>query len=335
MTAKTACVLLLVGAAGCSTLSGARNPKVQVSIDHPPGAGVNIAKVAFAPPAGGCSVAVVTAVTEGLLLANVEVASDVTVVASRADLGDSGPRAATVPPREFLLNVRDSTCEADRSTSSRTEERIRTKTRKVDGKKKKYKEKYRVTTNKATTRFDVGLSVRAADLRNGNVVAAWSIAEYAQRSNTATNARPAFPDAAPLRRRAVDGAREELMRWLLPWNETVRLTFYDAEECGMALTFAHVNAARLDSARKAARRGIDACAAEDAEFRAAARYNAGMVEFISGNLDAALRAFDTAAGIDPASEHASRAAYEVNRARELQDKIHTVNALDADSTLKE
>ena len=326
---RIVCVLTLLCTAGCSTLNAMRNPTVEVLIDHPPGVGVHITRVAFAPPAGGCSVAVVTAVTEDLLSANVDVASDVTVVANQSDLGELNVREALSVPRELLLSLRDIACTPDHDMSVRTEERTRTKTREgEDGEDEKYEETYWVTITETATRFDLGLSVRAADLATGDVVAAWAINEYAADSNRGTDYVPDHPPVGPLRQRVVRYATSELSRWLLPWTETVSLTFYDANECEMDLTFAQVDAGNLNAADRAAARSIEVCAGEDVEFQAAAYYNAGMVAFIGGNLETAIHALDTARSIDPENDRAAEALGEATRAQELREEIGAIEAFE-------
>ena len=326
---RIVCVLAVLCAAGCSTLSGVRNPTVEVLIDHPPGVGVHITRVAFAPPAGGCSVAVVTAVTEDLLSANVDVAGDVTVVANQADLGERKVREALSIPRELLLSLRDIACRPDHDMNVRTEKRTRTKTREgEDGEEEKYEETYWVTITETSTRFDLDLSVRATDLATGDVVAAWDINQFAADSNRGTDYVPDHPPVGPLRQRAVRYAQNELSRWLLPWSETGSLTFYDAKECEMDLTFAQVDADDLDAAGRAAARSVEVCGGEDARFEAAAHYNAGMVEFIGGNLEAAIHAFDTARRIDPENDHVAEALGEATRAQELREEIRAIEAFE-------
>lgn len=322
------CVLAMLFVAGCTTLSELRNPTVTIPVDHPPGIGVRLTKVTLAPPSGSCSAQVANTATRELLARGVEVGSDVTLVATVSEAAAEAVRTGTAPGGSILLTLSDTACGGERSSSLRHETRKRKKTRQVDGKKQRYEEKYTVTRYTRTTRFDAGVSVRASDPRTNEVVAAWEMRHEAKDSKTAVDDVPDYPSESALRRSALNQAGAELVRWLLPWTEEVNLLFYDADECGMATTYARFLAGDPDSAAAAARRSIEACesGSVDARFRAAAYHNAGMVHFSNGRYAAALEMFDAAAALDPENEHVRRAAGEVKRARRLLEEIRRIEA---------
>ena len=321
MAARIACVAMSILAAGCSTLSDLRNPSIRVPVEHPPGIGLEVTEVAFAPPAGNCSNAVVGWMSANILFHNVVLGSDLVVVETPAGLAGDTETAAEWIPGQLLLSLRDTVCQGERNDSSRQVKRVRKKKREVDGEEEEYEEEYYVTKNTRTTVFTLGVAVRAAELQTGRVVASWEVDEAVSDSNTAEDATPSYPTEAALRFRAVRRAGNEVAEWLLPWTEHVSLTFFDAQECGMEVAYAHVEAEDLDGAAVAAVRSIDLCRSEQAGFQAAARYNAGMVEFLRGDYVAALERFDDAAAIDPENERIGRAAAEVVRAKALRDEI--------------
>ena len=114
-----------------------------------------------------------------------------------------------------------------------------------------------VTHHIGTTRFDAGISVRASAPGTYEVVAAWNMGRAAEDSNTTADDLPDYPWEAALRRSALDKVGVELARRLLPWTEEVKLTFYDAEECGMATISTRFVAGDLESATSAVIRGGD------------------------------------------------------------------------------
>lgn len=314
-------------AGGCSTLSGMRNPQVSVPIDHPPGIGVNLAKVVFAPPGGSCSTRLVTAATEELLAAGVEIGTDLVVVASSAEAGEDIPSAAKIPSR-ILLSLNDTACESQQSSSVRDGERKR-KRKNDDGETEEYTEYYTVYSR--TTDFDAGVSVRAADLATGEMVGAWQIRERTSDTNTRENAVPDYPSSSLLKDRALRRGSEDLVQWLLPWTESAALTFYDAEECGMGAVYRHLDSDDRGSAHAAAARSIEACDGADVEarFRAATYYNAGILHFMDADHDAALGMFEQAARLDPENKAVQRATEKAAEARGLLGEILRIDALAA------
>lgn len=330
--AAVACVAL----SSCSTLSTFRNPRVAVPVEHPPGIGFKVTEVAFAPSGGPCSSAIVGGVTQTLLASDVEVSTDITVVAEREDLrggveddGSAGDGATDA----LLVTVSDTACDSENNLGARREERTRERTRMVDGEEEEYEEKYTVTVFTAETRFNLGVSVRAADLDTGAVVAATSVQRFRQDSNTGTDYVPEFPSAASLRSSATGAAALEVEHWLLPWTENVSLVFYDAEECGMAGAYVHLASGDAVLAAEATQAGIAACEEPDtdARFRAAAHYNAGILAFIGGEHDAALDRLGTAQSIDPENATIAEAAGHVRRADELLAEIRRIDGLEPEA----
>ena len=317
-------------AGGCSTLSGMRNPTVSVPIDHPPGIGLNLAQVVFAPPAGSCSARLVTAATAELLAAGVAVGTDLVVVASRAEAGQKIPLAENVPS-QILLSLNDTACDSQRSSSERDGSR-KLKRKNDDGETEEYTDYY--TTYSRTTRFDAGVSVRAADLDNGETLGAWEIREQASSTNTMEDSVPDYPPSSTLKDIALSRGSEDLVHWLLPWTERAALTFYDAEECGMDAVYGFLDADDLTSAHAAAAQSIEACDSTDVEprFRAATYYNAGILHFLDANHDDALRMFENASRLDPDNKAAQRATRKATEARELLEEIRALDASSAPTT---
>lgn len=330
--AAVSCVVL----SSCSTLSTFRNPRVEVPVEHPPGIGFNVREVAFAPPGGPCSNAIVGGLTQTLLSRGVEVSTDITVVAGRENLrggvqgdGSVGETAGD----SLLVTVSDTACDSENSFGSRREERTRTRTRTVDGEEEEYEEKYTVTVYTAGTRFNLGVSVRAADLDTGRVLASTFVQRSRVDTNTGTDEVPGFPSEAPLRRGAAAAAELEIEHWLLPWTERVSLVFYDAEECGMMGAYAYLLRGDPVLAAEATQSGIAACEDPDtdARFRAAAYYNAGILSFIGGEHDTALGMLGTALFNDPGNAVIAEAAGHVRRARDLLEEIRRIEGLEPEA----
>ncbi|MCY4658122.1 MAG: hypothetical protein OXC80_15085 [Gammaproteobacteria bacterium] len=323
-------IFLVLSGGGCSTLSEIRNPDVSVKIDHPPGIGVNLKKVVFASPVGNCSTRLATIATRELMAAGVEIGTDAVMVSHRTEAGDDILRPET-GVSQILLSLNDTACDSEQTSSQRKGERKRER-KNDDGETEEYKESY--TVYNRTTRFNAGVSVRAANLATGEIVSAWEIREHTSDTNTRENAVPDYPSSSSLKDSALRLASTNLMRWLLPWSELVALTFYDAEECAMNEVYGDLASGDPGSAYASADRSIKACdsAEIEAKFRAATYYNAGMLHFLDANHDTALELFERAAHLDPENNTVQRASSSAIRARELQEKIQRINSL-ADATM--
>ena len=316
----------------CSALSPIRNPTVEVGIEHPADIGYDVTSVAFAPPLGPCSAAIVGGVTRSLLSKGVNVLPDMTLAAgARSGVAESGvARPDTPAGRSLLLSLSDTACEPEQTSSSTEIQRTRERTRTVDGKEEKYEETYTTLQITRRTRFDVGVSVRATDIGSGTVVDARVIAHSKEQSASGTVDRsvPGYPPVGPLRTAATAEAEEEMSRWLLPWTETVNLVFYDAEECGMNGAYYHLLRGDIGFTLDAALSGIARCGAEagaEPQFLAAARYNAGIAYFIDRDHDSALRMLRAARTIDPQNATIGLAVQQVLRAREAEAEARRIH----------
>lgn len=332
ISCRTLLIVAIVATASCSTLSPLRNPTVEAAVDHPAGIGMDVTGLAFAPPEGACSAALVGGLTQTLLSKGVDVLSDTTIVAgARAGLGEAGAQRREAPAgRSLLLSLNDTVCDSDRDLSSRLVKKTRKKTRTVDGEEEKYEETYTELEITQRTRFDLGVSVRAADADTGAVVDTLEVARSRAKSVKGVQGgyMPEFPSAGPLRTAATAAAERDISRWLLPWTETVKLVFYDAEECGMNTAYSHLLRGDIEAAREAAMTGIAQCdgsAETDAKFRAAAYYNAGITYFIDAEHDDALRMLHTAHTLDPENNQVAEALEQALRARDLLAEIHQIH----------
>lgn len=327
-----ALLLAVSSVVSCTTLSPFRNPTVEVGIDHPADIGFDVTTVAFAPPRGPCSAAIVGGVTRSLLSKGVNVVPDTTVVAGAlSDIAEPGEARSDTPAgRSLLLSVNDTVCEPEQTSTSTEVERTRERTRTVDGQEEKYTETYTTIQITRSTRFDAAVSVRAADLGTGAVVDARAIARSRSQSASGTveTTVPGFPQVGPLRTAATADAEAEVSRWLLPWTEPVNLIFYDAEECGMDTAYSLLVRGEVGLTLDAALSGIARCGDDEGtepQFRAAAHYNAGIVYFIDGDHDNALRMLRTARTIDPENTRVAPAVEHVLRARELEAEVRRIH----------
>ncbi len=320
-----------IAVVSCSTLSPLRNPTVEVGIEHPAAIGLNVTEVAFDSPQGLCSAEVVGGLTRRLVSNGVAVRSSTALAgASRSGTAADGVAAPEAHSgRSLVLGLNDTVCDSEQNLSSREVERTRERTRTVDGEEETYEETYKETEFTFRTRFDAGVYVRASDPGTGGLIDARSVSRSRESSASGSGSNlPGFPSAGPLRDSATAAVEGEIARLLLSWTEMTGFVFYNAEECGMDSAYSHLLRGDLPFALDASQSGI-ARYEEDAEtepqFRAAARYNAGMAYFIDGDHDNALRMLRTARTIDPENTQIARAVEAVLRARELEAEVREIH----------
>lgn len=349
----------------CSPLSSFRNPQVEIPVEHPPGIGLHVTQVAFAPPEGSCSNEMVGALTQTLLTSGVDVSTDrLTVTDSRdaryrrrnretavarsasrsiasilpdapstpAERGDGDAATGTEDPfagHALLINMSDTSCDAEHNDGMSARKKTRKRKREVDGEEVEYEEEYVEITYTRETRFNLGVSVQAADWETGAIVGAKSVRRSRERTNRSTSGIPNYPSETPLRNSASNAAAKEISQWLLPWTETVRLVFYDVEECAMASAYAYYMQGSTNLALQTARESISSCddSEIEARFRAAAHYNLGILYFIDGEQEAAFRTLLTARSVDPENGAVKDAFEHVQRAMELMEEIHQIDGL--------
>lgn len=349
----------------CSPLSSFRNPQVEVPIEHPPGIGLYVTQVAFAPPSGSCSNEIVGALTQTLLASGVKVSMDALAATDSRDarsprrnrepavtrsanrsIASVLPDAPSTPAERgdgdgvtriedpsaghaLLINISDTSCDAEHNDAMSARKKTRKRKREVDGEEVEYEEEYVEITYTRETRFDLGVSVQAADWETGAIVDAKSVRRFRERANRSTSGIPNYPSEAPLRNSASHAASGEISQWLLPWTETVRLVFYDVEECRMARTYAYYMQGSSNLALQSARESVSSCGDPQIEprFRAAAHYNLGILYFIDGEQEAAFRTLLTAKSIDAENGAITDAVEHVQRALELMEEMHRIDGL--------
>lgn len=354
-------VLTCVAISGCSTLSDWANPNVDVAIDHPPGIGLNVTGIAFAPANGPCGKQVIGNLEPKLRAMDIAVSTDVASVAEARRIGSRrgaiersgdvspGGAIASILPDSYLketgnereepeaasaaqlllVSLRDRVCDSNfrqgqtQTVHKKTEKRI------VDGEEVEIEEEYTETEFTSTTSFEFNVSVQATDVNTDRYVDSKSIMLHRTRSNRSKSSWPSYPSAAPLRISASNEASQELERWLGPWTETVRLVFYDVEECGMGRAYSNLQQGLRTFALEAALDSVNSC--DDPEiapqFLAAAHYNVGLLYFIDGEHEAALRTLLTAQSIDPTNGAVTRALGQLRRAIALMEKSHRIEGL--------
>jgi tetratricopeptide (TPR) repeat protein len=267
------------------------NPTVDVLIPHPPELGLNVERVAFAPPRDAAS----RELADALLSA----------------LTRSGTVEVVDRSRAGALLMVDVERDEARHEEALKEDKDR------EGRVKS-------TTRTATTRLDYAARIQLVELGPGKVHEVLRVDEHPRASLSSERSQPAPPDVAPLRRQVREEAIARAMKQLLPWTEVLKVTFFDDKRYGMEDTFKRLEAGDRKGAWELARRGAEAARADgrgEAKFRGRALHNLGVLAFQEGRREEALAAFREAREILPDASIFKDAVKDCERATALAEAL--------------
>lgn len=308
------------------------NPKVEVAVTHPPGLGLKIARLAFAPAPDANSRELADALTADLVQSGqVEVVdrAHLDAVLKEQELGASGYiEPATIaklgkllgPSALVIVNVNRS----DLSRSQATKEE-----RSTDYKTKQETVRLRRTS---ITSLDFSATVQVVDLSTGRVFGAQRLEDTPSLVNSSYDGWPAYPRDADVRRLAFETAKGKVLRMLLPWSETRKLTFFDDSVFGMDRAHDRLKAGDLRGAQDLAEAGLAQSKADKGQkpkYYPRAFYNLGIIRFAQGQYEEALPLLRAALDMQPDASIFQNALKECQDALALQDALRRVEARSA------
>lgn len=267
------------------------NPKIEVVVMHPPGLGLKVERLAFAPSRDLNSRELADALTADLVQSRqVEVVdrAHLDAVLKEQELGASGyVEPATIaklgkllgPSVLVIVNVNRSG--ASRNQASKEE-------RSTD-----YKTKQEVVRLKRTsiTSLDFSATVQVVDLSTGRVFGAQRLEDAPSLSNTSYEGFPAYPRDSDVRRLAFETAKVKVLRMLLAWSEVRKLTFFDDDAFGMTKAHERLKAGDTRGALDLALDGLEQSKRDKGQkpkYYPRAHYNVGIIRFIQGQYEEAL-----------------------------------------------
>ena len=319
-----ASVLMLAMPAQAQFWSELANPKVEVTLVHPPGLGLKVERLAFAPSRDLNSRELADALTADLVQSRqVEVVdrAHLDAVLKEQELGASGyVEPVTIaklgkllgPSVLVIVNVNRS--DVSRNQASKEE-------RSTD-----YKTKQEVVRLKRTsiTSLDFSATVQVVDLSTGRVFGAQRLEDAPSLSNTSYEGFPAYPRDADVRRLAFETAKVKVLRMLLAWSEVRKLTFFDDDAFGMAKAHERLKAGDLRGALDLALDGLEQSKRDKGQkpkYYPRAHYNVGIIRFIQGQYQEALPYLRAALDMQSDASIFQTALKECQEAIALQDAL--------------
>jgi len=292
------------------------NPDVEVTLNHPPGLGLQVDRIAFKPMRGKCSDEFTNVLIEDFVQAGMTVIDRqrINAVLDELDLGASGyidsATAAKIgsligPSALVFVNVHR--CAAEQNRSHKT-----TKTK--DGS---------YTTYYATTTGFFKGSLQVVDLSTGKIFTAKTVEGQRQLQNYSNDGYPEYPSSFEAIDQAMGQGRVQVSRLFFPWTERRQLVFFDNKKYGFKDAYQRLKIGDVEGALELSHASLEACENDPkakAKYQYRAYYNVGILYFIQGEHQNALDFLDKAYRIKSVAI-VKQALMECRRAMALEEEM--------------
>lgn len=260
------------------------NPKIEVTMTHPPGYPLTLDRAAVVPQGEGCPDELADAVISMFSSHGVELLDrqNFEAILAEQDMGVSGlvnPETAVQMGKmvgsAVLVTVTASRCAEE---SRRHTERFET----FDGKVG--------TRYIAETEGHLKGSVRVIDLATGRIFAARPIQGRSKLANTSLQGPPQAPSTFDARDLALRSAVAEVRKMFFAWDERRELYFFNDDECDLRSAFKMLQIDDVEEAAELSERNLETCrsASVKPKFLARAYYNLGMARLLQSRYDDAI-----------------------------------------------
>jgi tetratricopeptide (TPR) repeat protein len=326
-----AVTLLLAGPAHAQFWDSLINPDVQVTLTHPPGLGLKVQRVAFAPVNGNEADELVSACISDLSADNrIEVLDrgNIEKVLKEQKLSNSGmvDSAQAVELGKMLgspvlLFVKVFNLKINR-----------TPLRSSSSYKDKQGLEHTTYTYTSKTQADFSASIQAVDLATGRIYSQKRIAVSPAKENTSNNGQPEYPSETEVREMALALARSEVNHMLLSWDEPRKLIFYDDKDYGMKDAYKSLQIKDYPGALTKSQEALAKAKADSKvkpKYIGRTNYNVGMCFFILGDYTSALPYLQAARVTDPSHKIFAQAGDECDRALKLRLEMERVDSRSA------
>ena len=304
------------------------NPTVRVTLTHPPGLGLIVKRVAFAPTRDAASEELVDVCISDLSRKNrMEVVDRGNLERllqeqkfSNSGLVDEASAVALgkVLGAPLLLFVRVHLFKIAHVPLAN-----RFNWKDTNGAERQ------TITYIAKTQVDFSATVQAVDCATGKIYSSQRLLANPFLENRSEQGQPEYPSDAEVRETALRSAREQVRRMLLPWTESRKLVFYDDKDYGMKEAYQRLQAQDYAGAAARSQQALEQAKADPKarpKHLCRTNYNLGMCRFIQGDAAAALPYLKAAVALDPGASIFQESLAECQRALQLQNEMARVEA---------
>ncbi|MFZ4522675.1 MAG: hypothetical protein ACOYNC_13275 [Bacteroidales bacterium] len=313
--------------AGAQFFDKLSNPTISVKIDHPPGLGLKINKVAFNVATGNCADQIVDAMIQDFVSNNVEVIdrSNLKTILAEHDLNFSGyidqSTAAAIGKiigPSALITVKVLRCETKvQDNLTATEQKHDYKTNRD----------YLVKAFISRTSVFLKVSIQSADLTTGRIFTARVLEYTPQRENKSYEGRPEAPAEFDVQELAYNALTRDVHKLYFAWSELTTLYYMDDKAGGLKQAFAALKAGDKDLAFNLSVQNLETCKQTPdlkEKILAHAYYNLGMSYMIRNDHEKAIENFEASQKLRP-GEIVTDAINDCKRAQALAAELQKVD----------
>lgn len=303
------------------------NPKVDVKIEHPPGLGIKIDKVAFNSISGKCADEVVDLLISDFVNNEVEVIdrSNLNAILNEHDLNASGyvdkNKAVSIGKiigPSALISLKVLRCKTE------IKDNLYSTEKKYNSKTKSY---YTVKAYISRTTVYLKASIQTTDLTTGRIFAS-RVLEYSPSfDNKSYDGWPEAPSEYEVQERAFEYLTYDVHKMFFPWTESTDLYFFNDRKGDLKKAFKMLKAGDIDESFELSKTNLDNCknsSGTKEKTLAHAYYNLGMMYFIQNDYDNAIENFTEARKLRP-GDIVTEALNECDRAKALTEEMQRVD----------
>jgi tetratricopeptide (TPR) repeat protein len=301
------------------------NPTIPVTLNHPPGLGLKVSKIAFGPASGKCADQIVETLISDFVSNQIEVVDrqNLNTILAEHNLALSGyvdqASAAAIgkilgPSALVFVKTQRCATEQDRLTENET---------KYDNRTKK---NYPVRVYVSRTRAFLKVSIQTVDLATGRIFAARALDYSPEQRNKSYDGYPEAPAEFDVLDIAIKAAVSDVHRMFLPWSEKTNLIYYDNKEYGLKEAFELLKSGDAEGAFHRSQENLEKCKSDPqvkGKVLGHAYYNLGMSYMIRNEHDKALENFREAARLQP-GDIVTKAMADCQRAKDLALEMQQV-----------
>jgi tetratricopeptide (TPR) repeat protein len=299
------------------------NPKIQVTLRHPPGLGLNVKRIAFGPSKGYESDQLTDALTQDFVQNGIEVVDrgHLQSILAEHDFSMSGYVDQTTAAA--LGKILGPTALIFVNLQRNKVERQQLRDPNVYTDRNGYKHIRFISRTQAFLKA----SIQTIDLATGRIFQAVSLeANPLQENESFDQCCAEYPPESELQDRAMRQVVEQVHRQFLPWDETRKLYFFDDKDCDLKVAFSYLKGGNVQEAARQSEANLEKCKLlpkGKEKVLARAHYNLGMSRFLLDDYDRAMAGFSEAQRIKT-MDITVEAMTELNRARVLSAAMRRV-----------
>ena len=303
------------------------NPTVYVRIDHPPGLGLKIAKVAFNTAKGNCADQLIDALVSDFVANNVEVVDreNLKTILAEHDFNFSGYVDQTTAVAigkiigpSALITVKVLRCETKVQNDLYAIEKKHNYNTNTD---------YEVKALIARTSVFLKVSVQTTDLTTGRIFTAKVFDYTPVKEIKSYEGRPEAPSEFDVQEEAFNSFAKDVHKLFFPWGELSTLYFFDDKDGGLKQAYQALKAGDKNLAFNLSLQNLETCkSSKDIKEKvlAHAYYNLGMMYMIRGEYDKAIQNYEETQKIR-SGEIVTDAINNCNKAKSLAFELQKVD----------